>query len=84
MQLETELLLIERLQDIGLRIDQRSVGGEMEPYIECLIKDVRIWLYYDGEACIIGRGVDRVFEIYDYDSPEELRAAFLDKLLALF
>lgn len=81
-QYETERALNRRLEAIGFVLENRKVLGEKEQYIAGEIQDVKVWIYTD-EACVIGRGVDRVFERWDFDSLEELQEAFIRQVLDL-
>jgi len=81
-QTATESLLRQRLDAHGLVMSNREVSGTAEPFIVASVRDVKIWIYVD-EACVIGRGVDRVFEVWDYESPTELGEAFIKQVLDL-
>ena len=81
-QRETERLLEERLMTLGVSLEGRAVSGQEEIFVEATVKDIRIWIYLD-EACVIGRAVDRVFEKWDYSSPDELRQAFVNCVISL-
>lgn len=81
-QIATERQLTDQLAAHGLMVVDRTVKGQSEAFIEGRVADVRFWIYLD-EACIIGRGTDRVFERWDFDSPSDLRAAFIETMLRL-
>lgn len=64
------------LNDLNVRPTRNALTGRQEATIEIEADGVRIWIYADG-ACVVGRGVDRVLEKWDYDSPAELLNEFL-------
>jgi hypothetical protein len=78
-----EAELQRRLAAIGLELRNRTVEGATEQFVSADIGEVRVWIYLD-EACVIGGGIDRVFERWDYDSPEQLRDAFVEQVVGLF
>lgn len=78
----TESELVGRLDEKGIALADRRVQGTSEVFVSAKAKDVDIWIYIDG-ACVIGRGVDRVFEKWDYGSLGELRRGFVDLVLEL-
>lgn len=82
-QIATEELLAKRLREKGLSVSEREVEGRSEPFIRGTVGGVKVWIYADG-ACVIGRGVDRVLEKWDYSSPDELREAFVRQVTGLF
>lgn len=83
-QILTELELLTRLHEAGLTFDRRDFGDGSEPFVQGWVEDVQIWIYQDGEASLVGRGLDLMFEKWDYDSPEALRAALIEALMGLF
>ena len=84
-QMLTELELVRRLQEVGLRFDRRRVNLGKEPhFVEGFVEDVHVWIYSGGGASIVGRGADLMIEKEDYDSPEELRTGVIDRLMELF
>lgn len=52
------------------------IHGRTEDYVKISIDDLTLWLYHDG-AGILGPGIDDRFEWQDYQSLNELGAAFL-------
>ena len=78
----TETVLQQRLHARGLVMSNRALSGAVEPFIVAEVEGVKIWIYAN-EACVVGRGVDRVFEVWDYDSPSKLREAFVNQILDL-
>ena len=54
-------------------------GGPSEFALILVVSRLESWIYPDG-AGILGDGVDKRFEIYDYDSLEALQAAYLQSL----
>jgi hypothetical protein len=82
-QVLTELQLLERMSASGATLHDRKIGGEQEPYIEGSIGNIQIWIYHDGEACVVGRGLDRVFELPDFNSVQDLRNAFVEVVAML-
>ena len=79
----TEAELNNSLSELGLALVDRDIEGVSEPFITGRIRDVTVWIYVNG-ACVIGPGVDRVYEKWDFLSLEELRRAFIDKVRAQF
>jgi hypothetical protein len=79
-QVETERALEQSLEKVGVALEERKLRGETETYIEAKVHDLSVWIYTD-EACVKGRGVDRVFEKWDFDSPQDLRRAFIKQVL---
>jgi len=82
-QRETERRLAGALGRLGLVLADRILEGDIEPFVQASVGDVRIWIYSD-EACVIGRGVDRVYERWDFASPEALATAFIEQVVSLF
>lgn len=83
-QIKTELELLKRLERSGYTFDRRRVNVEKEPFfVEGFVDDVHVWIYDDGEASVVGRGADLMFEKWDYDSPADLRTAFINELMRL-
>jgi hypothetical protein len=83
-QIETERQLLTRLDEIRVKPGLRAMSGENEPHVELRIADVAVWIYPDPGASVIGRGVDRMIEKWDYDSPEQLRSDVIDTVVSLF
>jgi hypothetical protein len=81
-QRETERSLRQRLGAVGVSIADRKVLGEVEAYIEARVDDVRIWIYSD-EACVIGRGIDRVYEKWDFETEQKLKDAFIQQVVSM-
>lgn len=81
-QVETERALQEHLKPLGATVQDRKVVGDMEPFVESKVRDLAIWIYAD-EACVVGRGVERVFEKWDFDRPQDLQGAFIGLVLDL-
>jgi hypothetical protein len=65
-------------------VGEFSVGGGPKEYaVKVIIGPYVSWIYPDG-ADVIGQGIDERFEIYDYDSLEQLQGVYLkfvDELL---
>ena len=76
-QLRTELSLGELLDRRGVRPSGRKIEGQSAPCICVAVDSTTLWIYVDG-ASIIGPGVDRVFEKWDYASLDALQADFLE------
>ena len=75
-QQRTDRALAELLSGRDALAVEREIDGLTEPYIRVVVGDLSLWIYVDG-ASIIGPGVDRVFERWDYASLDALEAAFL-------
>jgi ribonucleotide monophosphatase NagD (HAD superfamily) len=79
-QSETERELVERLRQQRVELSERQIVGSSDASVEATVNGIRIWISPDG-ACVIGRGTDTVFEKPDYATLDDLRAAFIDKVL---
>ena len=83
-QVDTERAVRERLERVGLTIEDRKVvTGDGMPYLEGRIQDVTIWIYAD-KAALMGGGHDCFFLTRDFAGPEELRAAFISQIVWMF
>jgi len=91
-QHDCEGRLSRALQEIGLRLDERTVGivrglvfatDAPESYVEARIAgtELKVFIYEDG-AEISGGGIDDRFEQADYDSLDELATAFVARAVA--
>jgi len=81
-QVETERHLEEQLKVVGAVLEDRKVSEGMEPFVEGRVRDLSIWIYAD-EACVVGRGVDRVFEKWDFEDPTALQNEFIGLVVSL-
>lgn len=69
--------LKKALQVIGCKVRSwEIVTGRRETYIKADLGAVRLWIYKDG-ADWEGRDRDRGYESPDYDSLDDLQAAFI-------
>ena len=60
-----------------------EIGGEKRPYESMIISDgIEINIYQNG-AEIVGENIDFRYEIYDFDTEEELILAFIQQLKAI-
>lgn len=73
---------MDRVAALGYELNDWLLTGETEIFIESEVNGVRLWIYED-EACIIGKGTERVFEKWDFDTQDELIAAFVEKVVAV-
>jgi hypothetical protein len=80
-QRECERELMERIGAYGYELRNRRLSGEAEIFIEGEVDGLQVWIYED-EACIIGRGTERVFEKWDFDTQHDLIAAFIEKVVS--
>lgn len=91
-QRDCEGLLTHALQEIGIRLDDRTVGvlrglvaatDSPEPYLEARIAGtgLKVFIYEDG-AEISGGGIDDRFERADYASMDELAKAFVARAVS--
>ncbi len=81
-QIACETALRAALEQHGSSLLDRSIQGENETYITARLAGTEISVYiYDDEASILGPGVDRPFEVPDFDTPHELQTAFVTACL---
>ena len=77
-QISCESALCAALAQHGSSLHDRVLGGEKETYITARFAGTDLSVYiYDDEASILGQGVDRRFEVPDFDTPEQLQTAFI-------
>jgi len=75
--------LIRLLSELRVKPDHMNISGVQEATLEMAADGVRIWVYPDG-ACLVGNGVDRVYEQWDYKDLAALRMAFLADVGMIF
>ena len=75
-QKSTEAGLKELLAAIGCDADFGVDGGPDEFAVKVTTGKYTSWIVPDG-AVVGGEGIDKCFEIYDYDSLDDLQSAFL-------
>lgn len=78
-QRETLADLRNVLQESGRSVESESIAGNKEKYVTISFGGYRALLYLDG-AELLGDGLDRRFEKYDFDSLEDLRLHFIQEL----
>lgn len=83
-QLACEEELDAALGRLGRTLSERivSIGPFGEPMIHAQIPDspLQVWIYSDG-AEVVGAGEDRHFERWDWRTPSELQAAFIEAVV---
>ncbi len=70
------------LKDAGRSSESESVLGNQEKYVAIAFGGYKALLYADG-AELLGNGLDRRFEKYDFDSLDDLRIHFILELRQL-
>ncbi len=76
-QLDAQERLKEILNRSGISAVFEVGGGPREYGIKVSVGEYESWIYPDG-ADVIGPGMDKRFEIYDFDSLDELKMAYLE------
>jgi hypothetical protein len=70
------------LQEAGRSSESESMLGNEEKYMAIAFGGYKVLLYVDG-AELLGNGLDRRFEKYDFDSLDDLRTHFIREVRQL-
>jgi len=83
-QINCEQELYRTLHKISQNVIVRKVEGIDEKYIKAKINGTSFEIFiYEDEAGIQGSSIDCQFEYPDYESPDELSKAFIEKVIEL-